>query len=138
MPERFWTCPRTTAKVRCAHKNAARKKRCELCGKLRPPKRHAKHVAVLKSMNYDELVAVQGERCWICKEPRKPGAKRLAREHDHSGDGMPRGLACMPCNRRLVPGITSWWLRAAADYLDAAEHRAFIAAQDAAEFNHVE
>ena len=56
----------------------------------------------IDSMEYEEILRFQGERCAICR--RKPtGARRLAVDHDHQS-GAVRGLLCsgdQGCNRGI-------------------------------------
>jgi hypothetical protein len=63
--------------------------------------------------------------CMLCGREPTPG-KKLNRDHGHSGTlkGKARGLICFRCNRWLAYFVTAEWLRAAADYLEAAESRA--------------
>jgi hypothetical protein len=108
---RWWTCPK------CRTRNPRTTQRCS-CGRKRPAPRRPAHRAAL-DIPYEEYVALFGERCGICG--REPSAvRRLDRDHDHRGDGRPRGLLCAPCNRALNDRVTPEWLRAAADYLERA------------------
>lgn len=72
---------------------------------------------------YEHYVEINGgsEDCGICGKPRTP-ERRNHRDHDHQGDGTPRGILCPRCNRALVVRFgfrfTPEWLRAAADYLE--------------------
>lgn len=66
-----------------------------------------------------ELVKVRGNVCWICGRP--PKTRALHVDHDHH-TGLNRGLLCFRHNRfMLMAGITAAELRAAADYLEAAQ-----------------
>jgi hypothetical protein len=47
---------------------------------------------------YDEILCIQNGVCGICGT--KPGARRLAVDHDHE-TGEIRGLLCANCNRAL-------------------------------------
>jgi hypothetical protein len=67
---------------------------------------------------YEVFLEANGgvNRCGICgKEPP------LHRDHEHRGEGKPRGLLCFPCNLQLKHTSTPKWLRAAAAYLERAE-----------------
>lgn len=72
---------------------------------------------------YEQYVEINGgERCGICGAAAKPN-RRLNRDHEHAGNGKPRGLLCPKCNRFLVQTryglvVTAEWLRAAAAYLE--------------------
>lgn len=64
--------------------------------------------------DYDQLLAAQGGRCWICK--RKPHRdRRLAVDHSHRS-GEVRGLLCHNCNTTLgyMHENIEWFTRAAA------------------------
>lgn len=113
---RYWTCTRQTAGIPCRKVNAARKRKCERCGKPKPARRKPKHLAAL-ALDYSGFVELNGgERCAICG--RGPSAsRRLDRDHCHK-TGAPRGLLCARCNRALPNWITAAWLRAAAAYLE--------------------
>lgn len=55
---------------------------------------------------YDEMLAIQGGVCYICRRP--PGTRRLAVDHDHR-TGLVRGLLCSSgrrngCNYGLLGG----------------------------------
>lgn len=109
----FWTCQRVTAGVKCGHLNGARRRLCISCGKPRPARRKPAHMRAL-DLPYEAYVELQGgEFCGVCGAPPKPGRK-LHREHDHTGAGFPRGLACWPCNRKLGNADEAWLLRALA------------------------
>lgn len=63
---------------------------------------HEKRVAEtygLEPGQYDLLLAAQDGACAICR--RKPGAKRLAVDHDHTTEEV-RGLLCKACNRDVL------------------------------------
>ena len=120
MAARSWTCQRVSGGVKCGHVNALRKLNCEACGKRRPPTKRPAHMAALKEYDYVWYVAQFGERCGICGSP--PKSRRLDRDHEHKGDGKPRGLLCaFPCNTGLKDWMTPEWLEAAAAYLRRAE-----------------
>lgn len=111
-----WRCRRVKAGVQCNTLNLARKQKCTACGKPRPPRRKAKHLAALEQA-YPAWVELNGgESCAICG--RLPSLnRRLDRDHDHR-TGAPRGLLCARCNRALPSWVTAEWLRAAAAYLE--------------------
>lgn len=69
---------------------------------------------------YEEYVRRFGEVCGICGTGPKPG-KRLHRDHDHRGQGEPRGLLCFRCNAALRPYMTAEWLERAQHYVGCAE-----------------
>lgn len=76
-------------------------------------------MAALK-IPYERYVEINGgERCGICG--REPSGKRLDRDHEHKGDGKPRGLLCHMCNRRLRGFVTLEWLARATAYLKRSE-----------------
>jgi hypothetical protein len=126
MAARVWTCQRQQGGEKCGHVNPRRLQKCAACGKRRPPTREPAHRAVLRSLSYEEAIRLNGgEHCAICgTTDRGPAGRRFHRDHEHSGDGTFRGLLCWNCNKRLPHGVTSEWLRAAADYLARAEERA--------------
>ena len=117
---RTWKCQAVRAGVKCGHDNPKLKQLCEVdgCRGRRPKASRPAHMAVMDRVTYEDLVAVMGERCWICGQPRDPAKNRLHREHAHAGDGVMRGLACWPCNDRLPDRVTPEWLRAAAVYME--------------------
>ena len=90
---------------------------CSGCGKQRPLKK-SKHDRLLEAARpqYQGLLEAQGGVCAICLRP-PTDRRRLDIDHDHSRMTV-RGLLCHRCNRRLDAGVTSTWLRAAADYLE--------------------
>lgn len=121
----FWTCRRRVAVVAgeasrvCATRNPGRKRKCQRCQGAKPPRRKAKHMVALEAP-YEAYVALTGgDRCGICLRPRSEKDRRLQRDHDHRS-GRPRGLLCVRCNRALPHWMTPEWLRAAAEYLEAA------------------
>lgn len=117
---------------KCGHRKrqheAVRPTECKVrkCDCARFVKRPSKHQVLVASADYGALAAKRGEVCWICGSP--PGKRRLHIDHDHAQMYV-RGLLCFRCNVRLERGVTSRWLRDAADYLDAAaEERVRLAA----------
>lgn len=118
---RYWTCSRVTNGIRCGAKNPARRRKCMLCNKPRPARKRPAHLKAL-DLPYEAYVQLQGgEFCGICGARPKPG-RRLHREHAHVGDGVPRGLACWPCNRKLG-NLDEAWLEAALSYLRRANRQ---------------
>jgi hypothetical protein len=63
-------------------------------------------------------VTINGGRfCGVCG-----AVKALQRDHEHVGDGLPRGILCWRHNKLLSDSDwTPETLRAAADYLERAE-----------------
>lgn len=123
MAEHWWTCQRVTAKKPCKHKNPARKRLCEKCGKRRPDRKRPAHLSAL-ALSYEFYIEVNGgEHCGVCGAPPS-AARKLDRDHEHAGVGFARGLLCHRHNRALRmfnddPAL----LRAAAEYLERAEAR---------------
>lgn len=112
-----WTCQRSSSGVRCAHRNPARKRLCESCGKARPTRKVVAHRQVLAVTPYEVCVERFGEVCGICGTKPKPGRK-LHRDHEHRGNGRIRGLLCFRCNAALRSYMTVEWLRKALAYLE--------------------
>lgn len=50
---------------------------------------------------YDEMLAAQDGRCFICRRRPKAADPSLAVDHDHR-TGMVRGLLCYSCNHDLL------------------------------------
>jgi hypothetical protein len=112
-----WTCRRQSGGVKCGHVNPGRKRKCESCGKTRPARKQPAHRAAL-SLSYERYVELNGgEFCGICGREPKPG-KKLRRDHEHKGNGKPRGLLCWTCNLVLRNWVTVEWLRSAIRYLE--------------------
>lgn len=120
MTVRVWRCQRVKAGVKCATLNLRTKQKCTECGGPRPKARPPAHRAIL-DQPYEWWVARFGERCGICGVEPADG-KRLHRDHEHTGDGVARGLLCFQCNRKLG-NKNAEWLCAAAVYLDAVAMR---------------
>jgi hypothetical protein len=55
----------------------------------------------ITTAEYEEILALQGGVCAICKKPPKDGGKSLAIDHDHK-TGLIRGLLCWACNSFLA------------------------------------
>lgn len=80
-----------------------------------------RHRYGIEVAEYDRLLAQQGGRCAICKEPSgggrsKPHHKRLCVDHDHDS-GRVRGLLCDSCNLAIGYAGTIEVLLAAVEYL---------------------
>jgi hypothetical protein len=127
---RYWRCRRQVGGVVCGQLNLTTKRKCTACGKLRPKKRQPAHRAGLASFDYEAWVARFGEECMICGAGRPASGRRLHRDHEHSGDGLPRGILCHRCNTALRPYMDPAWLRRALTYmLDASERRRIVAGE---------
>lgn len=113
---RAWTCQRVRAGKKCGHRNPSIKRKCQSCDKLRPARKKPAHMVALNATYEDYIALNGGEHCGICGAKRKPGGKRLHRDHDHR-TGKARGLLCFPCNSALRPYMDWKWVCAAADYL---------------------
>jgi hypothetical protein len=75
------------------------------------------------NLTYEQYVELNGGGfCGICGHI-PPAGKRLHRDHEHAGDGVPRGCLCFRCNSALRPYMTLEWLHAAAAYLERVEAR---------------
>lgn len=111
-----WTCQRQSAGVVCKHRNDGRRRKCAGCGKPKPARKRPAHMAAL-DLSYEQYVEINGgEHCGICGVgPSR--SRRLDRDHEHAGQGRPRGLLCWSCNRQLRTWATVEWLLAAAAYL---------------------
>jgi hypothetical protein len=129
---RYWRCRRVKNGIRCDQLNLRRKQHCTACGGPRPKRRQPAHKAVLASLPYEAWEAVYGPSCGICGAVRKPGGKRLHRDHEHRGAGRPRGILCFRCNSALRPYMDLAWLRAAVAYLERAESVEWQATEEAA------
>lgn len=93
--------------------------RCRACASIA---RHASSVEKVYGITieqYDELLALQGGRCAICRQ--RAVSKRLAVDHDHAS-GAVRGLLCSRCNHDLLGAAHDdvRYLWAALHYLMAA------------------
>ena len=97
---------------------------------------HAKRLADTYSLTAEQYAAIlahQGGACYICR--RKPGAKRLACDHDHRCCPGPiscgkcvRGLLCRGCNRDVLGHLKDdpAAFQRAIDYLAAPPARAVL------------
>lgn len=67
---------------------------------------------------YDAMLAVQDQRCAICRSPFSEAPRKLHVDHDHDS-GLVRGILCYRCNTGLgVFRDCPERLRAAAEYLE--------------------
>jgi hypothetical protein len=116
---RTWKCQRVTNGQKCGHVNPKRNQICAKCAKKRPAFKRPAHLKALE-LPYEEYVRINGgEHCGICGA--KPSEnRRLDRDHEHRGDGKPRGVLCWSCNTKLDNRVSPEWLRKAADYLERA------------------
>lgn len=77
-----------------------------------------KRVYGLTWSEYQEMLKVSGNCCYVCGAHESRFKKGLSVDHDHS-TGQIRGLLCGVCNRFIVARHkTGDLLRKAADYLD--------------------
>lgn len=114
-----WKCSRVTAGEKCGHENPNRFKLCRACGKERPPRQRAAHLAAL-DQPYEVFVQANGgvDACGVCGRPPSE-TRRLDRDHGHVGEGVVRGVLCHRHNRGLeFFGDDPALLRAAAEYLE--------------------
>lgn len=58
--------------------------------------------------------------CWICRYLGTEPVGKLGRDHEHKGDGRPRGILCWGHNRLLGPAYTPEVTMALAAYLNRA------------------
>ena len=116
---RYWRCRRVSQSIPCNTLNLARKRKCTECGKPKPPKRKPAHMAALE-LPYEWYVERFGENCGICGVGPSDG-RRLDRDHEHKGNGRPRGLLCRKHNRMLKRWLTDDFMRQALAYLERAE-----------------
>lgn len=73
--------------------------RCRPCVSKANHEKRVGETYGLEAGEYDLLLANQDGVCAICQ--RKPGAKRLAVDHNHD-TGEVRGLLCRACNRDVL------------------------------------
>jgi hypothetical protein len=120
---RLWiTCPK------CAHRNdrTGGRRKCAGCGAHLPKRRVAKHAEMLRDTPFPKWAALSVEihggelgNCAVCG--RGPSENRNPdRDHDHR-TGLPRGLACVRCNRELLRNSTLEEARAVVAYLERVE-----------------
>jgi hypothetical protein len=104
--------------TRCRTKAEPRKRNCQACGKKLPKKRRLKHMAALDLPHAVYVAANDGyDGCWVCRELGLSMGGALQRDHEHRGDGVPRGILCIYHNRKLGPAYTVELVNAYAKYL---------------------
>ena len=113
----------------CGHRNdrAGGRRLCEQCRTPLPKRRVPKHAASLRDLSYDvwaELsVEIHGgelHSCGVCGRALPAESRKHDRDHDHR-TGLPRGLACVRCNRELLRNSTLDEARAVVRYLERYE-----------------
>lgn len=112
MGTRTWKCRK------CGERWPRVKRKCKVCGKLRPVRKTNAQKALVEP--YEVWAKEFGEACNICGATQKPGGRRLHRDHEHSS-GKRRGILCFKCNSGLRTYMTAAWLEKAAAYLRRAE-----------------
>jgi hypothetical protein len=68
-----------------------------------PSERRAENLRIrfgITVEDYDRILSEQGGGCAICGDAPRPGARRLAVDHDH-GTGQVRGILCHRCNQAI-------------------------------------
>lgn len=78
--------------------------RCKPCDNARRDKDKLKQLYDLTPDQYNEMLAKQGGKCYICG--RLPKKIRLAVDHNHYTNKV-RGLLCGWCNRHLLGTLES-------------------------------
>jgi hypothetical protein len=115
---------------------ASTKTRCKACASSRAHGKRVQETYSITPGQYAQILAAQGGVCFICQ--RKPVAKRLACDHDHSCCPGPvscgrcvRGLLCRSCNRDVLGHLKDdvAALQRAIDYLTDPPARAVLAPQ---------
>ena len=71
---------------------------CRKCHTADGRARRLKNLFGITPEQYDEILAYQDGKCYVCRKP--PGRRRLAIDHDHK-TGLVRGLLCWGCNSGL-------------------------------------
>lgn len=121
MAAKYWTCP-------CGTRNERIKQRCAnmSCRRKRPARRMPKHARTLRDDPYAVYAQVNAaihgvadEACGVCGKPRSQ-ERRHDRDHDHV-TGLPRGLACVYCNKHMPRGLTLELARLIVAYLERVE-----------------
>jgi hypothetical protein len=119
---RYVTCPK------CSHRNdrTGGRRKCENCRERLPKRRVPSHAKVLRDLGYQgwaELsVEIHGgdlHSCAVCRRQLPAEARKHDRDHDHR-TGLPRGLACVRCNRELLRNTTLEEARNVVAYLERA------------------
>ena len=106
--------------TRCRTVSKPRQRKCGACGKALPKKRPPAHMKAL-GLPLEAYIEANGgyEGCWVCRELGiPPMGGPLQRDHEHKGDGKPRGLLCIYHNRKLGPAYTLELVRAYHAYLE--------------------
>ena len=112
---------------------ASTKTRCKVCASKGAHEKRVSETYGLKPGQYQQLLDHQGGVCYICH--RKPGAKRLACDHDHACCPGPvscgkcvRGLLCRSCNRDVLGHLKDdpAALQRAIDYLTTPPAKAVL------------
>ncbi len=91
-------------------------RRCEKC-KRKGNSNRLKHLYGITIDEYEELAAMQGNVCWMCKKKEMSKDGYLHVDHCHK-TGKIRGLLCGPCNRGIgALGDSIELLRRGIEYL---------------------
>jgi DNA-directed RNA polymerase subunit RPC12/RpoP len=132
---RYVTCPK------CSHRNdrTGGRRKCENCREALPKRRVPKHAEILRDLSYEVWAELSAEihggelhSCGVCRRPLPAESRKHDRDHDHR-TGLPRGLACVRCNRELLRNSTLEEARAVVAYLERSEsYYAKESASDAA------
>jgi hypothetical protein len=84
------------------------------------------HAKVLRDLGYQRWAELSVEihggdlhACAVCRRPLPAESRKHDRDHDHR-TGLPRGLACVRCNRELLRNSTLDEARAVVAYLERA------------------
>ena len=95
---------------------------CGDCGAKRIPKTRPKHNRALE-LGREVFVEANGgyDGCWVCRELGVELAGPTYRDHEHKGEGKPRGILCGYHNRCLGPRYTPQLTAALARYLNREE-----------------
>lgn len=65
-----------------------------------------KRVYGISQAIYEEILAKQDGKCWICRRPPKPGKSfDIDHTHEKGGGGPVRGLLCFFCNKYIIGRI---------------------------------
>lgn len=134
---RRWTCP----VCKRLNDRVGGRRSCAYCATGRAPKaRVPAHARTLRDDSYDAYcraaAAIHGvtdESCCVCGKPRSQ-ERRHDRDHGHlKGSvsfGLPRGLACVSCNRLMPRELDAERARLIHEYLSRVD--AFYREADAA------
>lgn len=93
----------------CLTVNENRKRKCGACGRKLAARRKPRHLAALELPRDVYIEANDGyDGCWVCRDLGEHHEhRRVVRDHEHRGDGQPRGLLCDWHNRLLGPRYTA-------------------------------